>query len=846
MADNEELENVGDNYVTVALSIVYQQNQVKIGAVTGERIAAPVSAASPAEIPDHYVVSALEFVDNNQLSVLDSFLTQVGCADVVVSENNLAALSKQLGKKFHALLENRGVTARSMRKSLFSVKGDTFGSLKRLAPSSLSIVHKIESELPSCHDGMESIMTLLNLRNMPKSVFDVRLGSLDEHMRLDSAAMEAINLLPSASLTVDLQALAPMASSQSHSPYSSLFSFLNRCKTKMGSRLLQRFLRLPLRDAQAIRARQDMTQLLSLLHVSRDALREGPLKSLPDLEGVVSKMRRQSAGLDELFRLYLFVRSLPNVTQALQQLREEAETRMQAGQEGATCSASPPFDPLSPPLLSGLAPPAADFGALLATLSAQYLQPLAALVASFGKFEELIERVVDMSALPELRVRGDFSEELQACYAQRAALDNNVQAEHRQWARKFPELKLERHPVYGFVMRSPNTSLEPQIRSHPPLQILAINKTGLYLTSPTLRSLGERDEELAQEASSLSQDIVRQALEVGATYVNLMEGVGALLAELDVFAAWGAVVACAGGDYVRPVLCGPEAMRQAVVVQGRHPLVEVQETVQAYTPNDFFVSQDASGVQIITGPNMGGKSTYLRSLGVYALLTQIGFFVPCQYAYMPIFDALYARIGGGDSIQRGVSTFMGEMLESSVILSSATPHSLILIDELGRGTSTYEGYGLACSIVLRIRNSIRCMCLFATHYHELTRLEGYCAGVVNKHVEAFVSDDKDSRGKGGLVLLYQVKPGPSLQSFGIEVARGAKFPDSVLEVARRKLRQLEGTSGGAKAGEEDGEDRQAKKQRTALGEVFASSGVSYSSPPEHVRSRLDRLIQLVA
>ncbi|RYG59356.1 hypothetical protein EON64_20320 [archaeon] len=151
---------------------------------------------------------------------------------------------------------------------------------------------------------------------------------------------------------------------------------------------------------------------------------------------------------------------------------------------------------------------------------------------------------------------------------------------------------------------SPNTTLEPQIRSHPPLEILAINKTGLYLTSPTLRSLGERDEELVQEASSLSQDIVRQAREVGMTYVNLMEGVGTLLAELDVFASWGMVVACAGGDYVRPVLCGPGAPRQVVVVQGRHPLVEVQEMVQSYTPNDIFISQDASGVQIITGPNM--------------------------------------------------------------------------------------------------------------------------------------------------------------------------------------------------------------------------------------------------
>ncbi|RYG66747.1 hypothetical protein EON64_09065, partial [archaeon] len=358
MADNEELNEVCGNEVTVTLNILYQQNQVKIGAVTAERIPAPVNATSPAELPDHYVISALEFVDNNQLSVLDSFLTQVGGADVVISENNLASLSKQLGKKFHFLLENRGVTARSVRKAIFTVKNDTFSTLKRLAPSSLSIVHKVESELTSCYDGLESILTLLNLRSMTKSVFNVRLGSLEEHMRLDSAAMEAINLLPSASLTVDLQALAPMASSPMHSPYSSLFSFLNRCKTKMGSRLLQRYLRLPLRDVQAIKTRQDMTQLLSLMHVARDTLREGPLKSIPDLEAVVGKMRRQSAGLEELFRLYLFVRSLPNVTQVLRQLQEEVEARMQTdgseAHEVSACSTSPPFDPVSPSPLSSL------------------------------------------------------------------------------------------------------------------------------------------------------------------------------------------------------------------------------------------------------------------------------------------------------------------------------------------------------------------------------------------------------------------------------------------------------------------------------------------------------------
>jgi DNA mismatch repair protein MutS len=254
------------------------------------------------------------------------------------------------------------------------------------------------------------------------------------------------------------------------------------------------------------------------------------------------------------------------------------------------------------------------------------------------------------------------------------------------------------------------------------------------------------------------------------------------LSQLDCLLALAEVAHA--NNYIRPLL---QVDGEAIVKSGRHPVIEQlseQLPTGKFIPNDLYMNDSTDQILIITGPNMGGKSTYLRQTALFSILAQIGSFVPAEMAQLPIVDRIFTRIGASDNLARGRSTFMVEMTESAVILNTATPRSLVILDEIGRGTATFDGLSIAWAVIEHLHSHTKAKTLFATHYHELTELAELLPGVKNYHVSVRESGQE-------IVFLRHVEPGSADKSYGIEVAKLAGLPSAVLDRAREILRKHE-------------------------------------------------------
>jgi DNA mismatch repair protein MutS len=261
--------------------------------------------------------------------------------------------------------------------------------------------------------------------------------------------------------------------------------------------------------------------------------------------------------------------------------------------------------------------------------------------------------------------------------------------------------------------------------------------------------------------------------------ISRLQSAAALLAQLDVLTALAEVAEREG--YTRPELTDEFALE---ITAGRHPVVERMMPRDKFIPNDVTLTKDARLI-VLTGPNMAGKSTILRQVGLIVLLAQMGSFVPAQRARIGVVDRLFTRVGASDNLVRGQSTFMVEMAETSAILHTATRRSLVLLDEIGRGTSTYDGVSIAWAVSEHLHDVVGCKTIFATHYHELTQLADQLDGVRNYTVEVREIGDE-------VLFLHRLRPGGADRSYGIEVGRLAGLPAAVLVRAREILPLLEG------------------------------------------------------
>lgn len=749
-------------------------------------------------------IGVFEFIDNDMFSNLESVLIQLGVKECVIPGKG-SPDQQPLGQtqeahdmlKVISLLEKCDVAITFRRSADFDVRDIEQDLNKLLSPTSIPITALPALSSQCAMAATSALVKYLELLSQPDifGQFVIIQHDLAQYMRLDSSAIKALNLMPSPGQG----SIGSGPSSQNSAARStSLFGLLNWCKTSAGTRLLGQWLKQPLMDLSIIRERHTLVGAFVANGILRQTLQEDSLRSIPDISRLVRKLLRGAANLEDAVRIYQMVIKIPDLIVAL----EEHEDESSDSEEG-TRPAKEIIDDL-------------------------YTSKIKDAYSNLEKLQELIETTVDLNALDnhEFVIKPDYDERLQEIRGRLDELKKLMSDEHIRAGEDLgmdPEkkLKLENHNIHGWSFRLTRTEAKC-LRTSTGYRELSTQKNGVYFTSRALTSLASESKDLQKEYNSTQSELVKEVVAIVATYTPVLESLSHTLAHLDVIVAFAVAAVNAPTQYVKPKM-HPRGSGRTILKDTRHPCLETQDGMR-FIPNDVNLVRGESEFLLVTGPNMGGKSTYIRQIGVIALMAQTGSFIPCseEGCELTIVDSILARVGAGDSQLKGVSTFMAEMLETATILKSATQDSLIVIDELGRGTSTYDGFGLAWAITEHIVTKIKCIGMFATHFHELTKLANiYPNSIKNLHVVAHVrevdthiametshksgtdSSANDVFSSPSIALLYKVEPGISDQSFGIHVAEVVHFPQKVVRMAKRKAIELEDFDD-----DEDGPDAQ--------------------------------------
>ncbi|HZO03186.1 MAG TPA: DNA mismatch repair protein MutS [Burkholderiales bacterium] len=508
-------------------------------------------------------------------------------------------------------------------------------------------------------------------------------------------------------------------------PAPTLFSLLDECATGMGSRLLRHWLHHPLRDREALKARHDAVAAAPSAHKT--------LRRFSDVERITARLALKSVRPRELSGLRDSLKLLPELRSAL-----------------------PDAAPLLKQLIEDLATPAA--------------------------IVELLEKSIHPEPAARVIDGGVIADGYHADLDELRRLQTNsgqflVEFEAREKARTgIPNLRVAYNQVHGYYIEVTNSHAAKVPDDYRRRQTL--KNAERYIT-PELKTFEDKALSARDRALALEKSLYEQLLETLQPHLPQLQKIARALAQVDVLSAFSSIAL--KRSYGRPQFTEEHCIE---IEGGRHPVVEGQ--IESFIANDCRLSPTRR-LLLITGPNMGGKSTYMRQVALIVLLAHIGSFVPARAARIGPIDQIFTRIGAADDLAGGRSTFMVEMTESAAILHNATEKSLVLMDEVGRGTSTFDGLALAWAIANHLVQKNRSLNLFATHYFEMTRLALEYKEVANIHLDAV--EHKDT-----VVFLHAVEEGPASRSYGLQVAGLAGVPRPVIRQAKKYLQLLEDSS----------------------------------------------------
>ncbi len=555
-----------------------------------------------------------------------------------------------------------------------------------------------------------------------------------------------------------------------------LLGALDRTGTPMGARKLRAWLLHPLRDLAALSARQDLVAALVDAPFQLAKIRDS-LGEVRDIERTVSRLSSGSGNARDLQALSKSLLAVPGARDHLAALGGEAGR---------------------PSLTESLAPRLREFAELVGLLEKAVADEPPATLKEGGIFRDGYS-----AALDELRSAStegkQWIAELQTREAERTGIKS---------------LKVKFNNVFGYFIEVTKANLANVPEDYTRKQTTA---NAERFVTPELKEVESKILGADERAKQLEYEEFLNLRETVLEQLEELQDTADALAELDVLAGLAETARLFG--YCRPAL---DESRRLHIVAGRHPVLDQNVAEEKFVPNDATLDAGGERLTILTGPNMAGKSTYIRQVALITLMAQIGSFVPAESAQIGLVDRVFTRVGASDDLARGQSTFMVEMNETALILNNATDRSLVILDEIGRGTATFDGLSIAWSVAEHLHDQVACRTLFATHYHELTALADSRPGVGNANVAVREWNDQ-------IIFLRKIVPGSADRSYGIQVARLAGLPDEIIARAKDILAHLEQNSARPGGG---GTAAKPKRKRAAKSRGATADDMPESQSPQ--------------
>ena len=538
-------------------------------------------------------------------------------------------------------------------------------------------------------------------------------------------------------MTMDLytkKSLELTENARDHEKYGSLFWLLDMTKSAMGARLLKNYIDRPLLNQQAIEKRLDIVEIFTQQFIQRESIKE-ILKEVYDLERLSSRIAFGNINARDLKWIASSLKVIPELKQQLYSFNED--------------------------LTNQLADQLVDLSHITKLIDDAIIDNPPLTIKEGNIIKDHFSEDLD-----ELRYLRDHGKQWLIDFEQKEREKTGIK-----------NLKVGYNRVFGYYIEVTKGSLDQVKDEFEYTRKQSLSNAERFIT-PELKDMESKILSAQDKIEKLEYVLFTQIRNEIKKEVHLIQDVAKIIAQVDVYQSLAMLAS--ENSYVRPIFNNNKTLE---ITEGRHGVIEKVMGHGQYVPNDVSIDEK-NPVVLITGPNMGGKSTYMREVALMIIMAQIGSFVPAKYANLTLFDQIFTRIGASDDLISGQSTFMVEMLEANNALRYANENSLILFDEIGRGTATFDGMAIAQAMIEYIAKNIHCMTLFSTHYHELTFLEDKGLGIQNVHASARVDNDH-------LVFEYLIKKGKSNKSYGVNVAKLAKLPDEVIQRANRVLETLE-------------------------------------------------------